>query len=232
MASADNTNQARTQTRKALPAALNPEAPALVQPYKEFVARGWITSWKCGGNSLMLTWECDVSEDLGGKTHISAIEAKRLIEEKGLWSPKGGKNQSQKKEQPKPAKSIVVDDFNGNDTQLLARARSVANALGPETARGRIGSHKLYKQGIDAFPKWWENASGDEKCRILTDRKHYDKLSSVHKSRLGGLFTDCPFRGTVPTPATEEEDEPPKRPGRQPTPSQATGSKRPSPSKK
>jgi len=86
--------------------------------------------------------------------------------------------------------------------------RSVANAVGDTTARGRIGSMGLSLTDVDNFSDWWSLADGAQKARLLSDKRHYEELSKEDRLRLNKLFKECPFRGSVPP--KEEAEETPK----------------------
>jgi len=95
---------------------------------------------------------------------------------------------------------------------LLARANAVAKAVGDNTARGRIGSLRFMRDGVDTFEEWWSGASPNEKARLITDKKHLDSFQDSWVIRLSDIMDKCPFRGPVPKPSEEEEEEDEKEP--------------------
>jgi len=141
--------------------------------------------------------------------------AKHYIIESGLWSP--AKTQKTKDGSTKaiqlPKKSLVKDDLDGavtNDADLIKRVSAVAEALTDTVARGRIGSLKFMRAGVDNFEKWWSVAPAESKTRILMDEKHHKQLTDAHHARFASVVGKCPFRGPVPTPTEEEEEGKPK----------------------
>jgi len=160
-----------------------------------------------------------MAPDLGG-SKVSAIEAKQIIVSARLWAPKGRTGASSiKSDNPRPKKSLTIEDFSSSNVSgLKARASSVAKELGSDTARGRIGSLKLSIEGVNTFPEWWSSASPSDKTRVLTDKKHFDKLSGLMHVTLSNLMDECPFRGAVPAPSKEDDEdsanEEPVKPGR------------------
>lgn len=231
-----NGKQANSPVASRAPPALDPERVGLTQPYKDFVSKGWIikitleilpsgTSCKCE-----LGGQVDVPEGQSRKD-LGPGQAKQLIIDSGLWSPgqRGKKSGSGKNETELPKRSLCVKDFEGTtDAKLLARIQSVAKEIGSEKAKGRIGSLRLMIAGSDTFDKWWTAASSEDKVRLLTDKKQYDQLQAAFRARVGVVCSQCPFQGTVPTPAPkegeeeeeqdEEEEEPRQRPSRRNSP--------------
>jgi len=215
---------APTSARRPPPPALNPESPALVQPWKDFVQRGWISSLKVEFTPVGQRMICSLGEAVVGKPNgdVSLGQAKEAIMKAGLWSPKGTRAQgSIKKEQARPAKSLVKADFADGPLKLAERTRAVAQALTDTTARGRIGSLKLFVEGADSFEKWWSASPNNNKVRLFVDQKRYKELNQSDFDLFGQSVSECPFRGSVPTP-TEEEDDPAPAPSTPPKASQGT----------
>lgn len=199
-----------------LPPALNPEQPALTQPWRDFVSRGFITSIevKFTGNSTNVAFGVGplvrVPEGLP-REGLPAGMAKHYIIESNLWSPKGIKQKtgSQKESVQLPKKSLVTRDLKAaetSDEDLRIRASAVAEALTDTVARGRIGSLKFMRKGVDTFEKWWRGAPAEMKTRLLMDQKHHAAASQSDHIRFAEVVTTCPFRGPVPTPSEEEEE--------------------------
>lgn len=152
-----------------------------------------------------------------GREALPAGMAKHFIIESGLWSPKkiGGSKADKKEAVQLPKKSLVPKDLKAdetNDSDLKDRAVAVAEALTDTVARGRIGSLKYMRKGVDTFEKWWANAQPSMKTRVLMDGKHHAALTAADHARFASVVTTCPFRGPVPTPTEEEEEteEPPR----------------------
>jgi len=218
MQNANAVNDKTSRFGGKLPPALNPEQPALTQPWRDFVSRGFITSIdvKFTGNATT------VGFDLGPQVHVPegqdrkgvpAGMAKHFIIESNLWSPKGGNNKgsgSKKESVQLPKKSLVPKDLKAAETgdeDLRKRASAVAEALTDSVARGRIGSLKFMRKGVDSFEKWWAVVPPVVKTRLLMDGKHHASLAASDHARFASVVTTCPFRGPVPTPTEEEEDE-------------------------
>jgi len=159
------------------------------------------------------------------RENLGPGQAKQLIIDSGLWSPgqRGKKSGSGKSETDLPKRSLCPKDFEGtSDAKLLGRIQAVAREIGSEKAKGRIGSLRLMIAGQDTFQKWWTAASSEDKTRLLTDKKQYDQLQAAFRARVGVVCSQCPFQGTVPTPAPleegeeedqdEEEEEPQRKP--------------------
>jgi len=217
-----NTVNNNTAKRASLPPALNPEQPALTQPWRDFVSRGFISKIELHftGNATFVGFDLGplVKTPEGqGRTALPAGMAKHFIVESGLWSPKqfGGKKPGDKKDGVQlPKKSLVPKDLKADETSndaLKARASAVAEALTDTVARGRIGSLKFMRKNVDTFEKWWAGAPAQMKTRLLMDGKHHASLTAADHSRFASVVTECPFRGPVPTP-TEEEEEPEEAP--------------------
>jgi hypothetical protein len=215
---ANSANQPRGNTPKGEkprgpPPALNPEVCAVVQPYKDFIGRGYISKMTIVftpmGNNVSCTVQASLLKD--GETAdklISVGDAKQRIIDAKLWAPKGKEGGKETKDLL-PKKSLCKEDFSGTtDDVLLKRANAVAKALGDTTARGRIGSLKLMIEGVDTFEKWWVNSAPSEKSRLLADKKHHDGFSDADHLRLSSLMVVCPFRGPVPASSQEEAEEP------------------------
>jgi hypothetical protein len=219
---------AATNTRQAarLPPALNPEQPALTQPWRDFVSRGWVSSIGVTftGGTTSVAFDLGPLVKVPDGTDRMAVPpgmAKHYIIESGLWSPA---NQQRAKAGVKndgvqlPKKSLVPKDFESttSDEELRKRTAAVAAALTDTVARGRIGSLKFMRKGVDTFEKWWLAAPSESKTRILMDQKHHLALKKGDHDRFKKVVTQCPFRGPVPTPSEEEEDkEEPPRTGKQ-----------------
>jgi len=202
------------QRARGPPPALNPESPALVQPYKDFIQRGFITSLNVKYTPMGVTVDCQVRNDLlsTGETKDTKVaigDAKSRIIEKKLWTPgkQGSKASTDKESNVAPKKSLRKEDFSLDNQKLIARAEAVAKALGDSTARGRIGSLNLMIEGVDTFERWWSDAAPAEKSRLLTDKKHHDTFTDEEHIRLNKLLVQCPFRGPVPPLPQDEEEE-------------------------
>jgi hypothetical protein len=133
--------------------------------------------------------------------------AKQSIRDSGLGNQpkaKGGKNQ----EQPLPVRSLSVRDLEpANIGRISQRIQSVATAIGPTAAAGRIGSAQLTLEGANNFKKWWSVSPPPNKVRLLTSDKHFKELSQAQILGLAEHLPDeSPFRGPVPTPKEEESD--------------------------
>jgi len=192
---------------KRSPPALDPESPGLIQPWKDFCAKGWISELTLKKTPFGWNTTCQVpshvSEEAAGKD-IALGAAKQLIITAGLWSPKGPKAKSDN-QQALPKKSLVPEDFL-DKSKLAERAKAVALALTDTVARGRIGSLKLMHEGVDTFDKWWSGALPPMKTRIFMDEKHHKKLTDADHLLFASVVTQCPFRGSVPTPSGDEEE--------------------------
>jgi hypothetical protein len=209
------TDKKDNKTVRVPPPALNPENCAIVQPWKDFVSRGFISSLDIKFTPMGVNVSCSVQQSLmraedpsDGKIAIG--EAKNRIIEAKLWVPreKGNSKMVTSKEDNLPKKSLVKADFDGkSDQELIQRANAVAKATGDTTARGRIGSLKMYIEGVDNFEKWWESSSPKEKSRLLTDKKNHDSLTDDQHIRLSGVLVKCPFRGSVPVQSQEDDSE-------------------------
>lgn len=194
------------------PPALDPERVGLTQPYKDFVAKGWIISVTVeitpGTTSVKMTLGDKITKTQS-KVDLAPGQAKEAIINEGLWSPgnKGKKNSAGNPGEELPKRSLCKRDFEGNDTALQARVTSVAKEIGDERARGRVGSLRLMQDGVDKFDKWWANSSAESKIRLLADKKAIAKLEPDDFLRFDRVITGCPFRGEVPTPSAEDEEE-------------------------
>lgn len=214
--SATNNQQNSSAKSRAPPPAFDPERPMLVQPWREFEGRGWVEVIYLGGaitrtvKVKMLHREILTKEEIasGSDVYVGPQEAKDRIIKANLWKPMGkkGKGTGGEKLVELPKKSICAKDFDGSDQALMARARSVAIALGERTAAGRIGSMELSLPGKDTFATWWADASAESKVRLLSDKKHFDSLDAAKRQRLNTVLADCPFRGGEPVPAEKEEE--------------------------
>jgi hypothetical protein len=189
--------------------ALDPESPNLTQPYKDFVSKGWIHCVSIEFTPLGYTCSVKVSSDVTDRTEefYAPGRAKQMIIDANLWVPRGTKKEVKKETELRPKRSLVKRDFLGTQEELVKRAVAVAAALGDTTARGRIGSLNLMRDGVKDFDEWWKVAPPSPKARLLSDKKHYDEFSTEDKALLGRALSNCPFRGTVPTPKEEEEDQ-------------------------
>jgi len=193
------------------PPAMDLERPSLTQPWRSFLSSGLILGVTIEMTPTGTNTICTVdAARLGLKeTKVAAGIARQAIIEKGLWTPgKPGEKKSVSK-QELPKKSICKKDFEGNDSSILNRARSIANTIGDTTARGRVGSMGLARKGKDTFESWWNGAGGKRKLRLLSDKKHYESFSDEDFARFDKILVECPFRGAVP-PLEEEEAEAPK----------------------
>lgn len=198
------------------PPAMDLERPSLTQPWRSFLSAGLILGVTIEMTPTGTNIICKVdAARLGLKEELVAAGiARQAIIDKGLWTPgkPGGKKSDIKQELPK--KSICKKDFEGNDSSLLNRARSVANTIGDTTARGRVGSMGLARKGKATFEDWWNGAGGKRKARLLTDKKHYETLSDEDLARFDKVLSECPFRGAVPPLEEEAKEEPkPKKKG-------------------
>jgi hypothetical protein len=200
--------------RRAPPPALNPESPGLVQPWKDFLSKGWISSLRVeftplGSKVLALPGHSSImTSDPAELEGLPLGVVKERIVKAGLWTPKGSKASPGKTEQALPLRSLTKRDFEGDAiNNLQARAEAVAKALTDTVARGRIGSLKLMIEGVDTFETWWKRAPHRDKSRLLTDGKHFEQLTDADHAALAARLTSCPFRGSVPTPTHEETDD-------------------------
>jgi len=210
-----NKDNSRTQVK--YPPALDPERPELVQPWRQFASEGLIEKLVFVRTPMGTECVVHVNPTLLGlradQKEVSPGVAKKAIIEKELWVPKGSKAPGSKTTKDAlPKKSICLKDFEGNDSNLLNRSNAVANVLGNETARGRLGSMSLQLPGVDQFEAWWNRSSGAAKARLLTDKKKFEELNEEHFDRIQRIVVKCPFRGAVPPKEVdgpeEEESEP------------------------
>jgi len=197
-----------------LPPALDPERPALTQPWRDFVSKGFLT--EIGVKFTGTTTEMFVTvgdavtvPEKTARTGVPAGQAKQWIIDSKLWTP-GKASKSQSNGIQLPSKTLVKKDFEGTDEELSKRASAVAKALGDTAARGRIGSLKYMRRGIDTFEKWWTQAPGKAKTRLLMELRHHKDLTDEDHTRFANVVKSCPFRGFVPTPSEEEEPAKPK----------------------
>jgi hypothetical protein len=196
---------------KGPPPALNPEMPALTQPWKDFVSRGFVTALSVEFTPLGTQIGCKVQPSLKKKDDptngiIALGEAKNRIVEANLWSPKGPKKgDGATASVMLPKKSLTKKDFEGDDATLLKRVEEVSKALGDTTARGRIGSLKMFIEDEDTFEGWWERSMAAEKVRLLSDKKHHEEITPADYLRFEKIVSKCPFRGSVPSPTEEKE---------------------------
>jgi hypothetical protein len=135
---------------------------------------------------------------------LSAAQAKAIIVEKGLWTPKGAKPNSVGSGEARPKRSLTADDFKDGPSKVRARTLAIAREQTDTVARGRIGSMGLMIPGCNTFEKWWNQADSESKLRLFTDKKHFDSIPSPARSHFHEAVPVCPFRGTVPTPQEEE----------------------------
>jgi len=231
---ASNKAQTSAPAKRAPPPALNPESCALVQPWKDFLSKGYITELNVKFTPTGEMHSCKVITSLQkegeGNADIPVGDAKARIISAGLWTPKvPEKGGDKKKGDLLPLKSLVKRDFDEKDPKKFAtRVLAVAKALGDTTARGRIGSLKLMTEGIDTFEKWWEVANPAHKARLLTDAKHFKEFTRDEFVLIANSIPECPFRGSVPAPTPEEEDEEekptaPAKPGESGSPKNKNG---------
>jgi len=147
-------------------------------------------------------------KDGTSRTGLTAVAAKQMIIDAGLWTPGKPKSKSTSpNEVVLPKKTLTPKDLDGTDDQIVARALAVARELGDTTARGRIGSLNFMIEGVNKFEDWWSRAPSPQRVRLLTDQKNFDKMTVEQKSKIARLVTQPPFRGTVPTPKEEEGEE-------------------------
>jgi hypothetical protein len=193
-----------------VPPALDPESPGLTQPWKDFSNKGWISEMTL--KKTPFGWNCTcqvsplVSKEEAGKDIAFGV-AKQLIIVAGLWTPKGPKVKNEKKENELPKKTIVQTEVvEGAEKELLLRAQAVAGALGDNVARGRIGSLKFMREGIDTFDSWWKVAPAAMKSRLFMDEKQHKLMSDQQHELFARVVSRSPFRGSVPSPSSKEED--------------------------
>jgi hypothetical protein len=196
------------------PPALNPESVAVVQPYKDFISKGFITKLVIELKPMGTHVSCSVRDDLqnAGETNNTMIavgDAKQRIIDKNLWTPgnKGSKKVTADQSKISPKRSLCKEDLLLSDEKLIARALAVAKELGDTVARGRIGSLKFAVEGAKTFDDWWSGASIGEKTRLLTSKAHHESFTKEQHARLIKLLPQCPFRGPLLTSSEEEEEE-------------------------
>jgi hypothetical protein len=218
------------------PPALDPERPELVMPWRQFASEGLIeklvfertpmgTSCVVHVNPILLGLREDQKE-------VSPGVAKKAIIDKELWTPKGKKATGSKTAKDAlPKKSISLKDFEGSDSNLLNRANAVANVLGNDTARGRIGSMGLQLPGVDDFNVWWNRSNGAQKARLLTDMKKFEELNEEHFDRITRVVVKCPFRGAVPPQEEKSSKEKEEEPEQKKSSAKEKGKSKPGPSK-
>jgi len=189
------------------PAALNPEQLALTQPWKDYLSRGLITAitavFTPTGSSIKMT----VSSSIKLPDGVDAGEVPPGIVRQALADAGFSKKKkvASKESAPLPTRSLCVRDLEDMG-KLDSRIKSVANAIGSSSAAGRIGSMQLYIDGCDDFSDWWSKAKPSDKARLLMDQKNFDGMTTDQKTLIASkLSGDCPFRGSVPTPATEKD---------------------------
>jgi hypothetical protein len=199
---------------KGPPPALNPETPALTQPWKDFISKGWLTALTVEFTPLGLQTGCIVQPSLrkavDPESNVIALgEAKNRIVQAGLWTPRGANTRSGTTNDNVmlPKKSLTKKDLEGDDNSLRSRAIEIGKALGDTTARGRIGSLKMFIEGEDTFAGWWSRASAAEKSRLFSDKKHHDEFTEPDHLRIAKVVGQCPFRGSVPSQTEEKETE-------------------------
>lgn len=209
---------AKSSLKSGPPPAFNPERPELVQPYRLFVQKGWI-SLEFHADGMKFSCECFPGPALFKEGEVRPTERKaypasvlkdKIIEMK-LWTPREkGIKAKKDKELALPIRSLTESDFDvkTSDEAFLKRVAAVAAAIGDTRARGRIGSLQLMVEGVNTFEEWWRVAPNKSKALLLMDGKRVNQLTPTDGSRLGRLVVQCPFRGTVPSPSEEaEEDE-------------------------
>jgi len=140
--------------------------------------------------------------------NISAGKARELIINSGLWTPRGTKTKSDAKEPARPKKSLIKDDFLDGPEKVKERALAIAKVLTSTVAKGRIGSLKLMIEGMNTFDKWWKHAPPSAKIKLFADAKHIATFEAgMDHSFAEAMGDNCPFRGSVPTPKEEEDEE-------------------------
>lgn len=218
------------------PPALDPERMAVVQPWRDFLSRGLILEINAKFTPTGTTISLRVPDSLKlpegvDRNQVPPGLVKSAIQDSGLV-PKRGKSAGSGNavEQPMPARSLCDRDV-VDVSKLPARISSVSEKIGPTAAAGRIGSLKLYIEGLDTFEKWWAAAPSDSKVRLLTDEKHYKGLSADAKGVISSYLRECPFRGSVPTPSEEEEADEPEKSEKPKAPSQVKGKAKQAPRK-
>jgi hypothetical protein len=195
------------------PPALSPEGPGLVQPWKDFVSHGWVhsvlTEFTPGGVTVKVTVDpALLPKDMDKSLNVVPPGlAKEYLQASGKWTPKGPKAKSSgDKQNALPKKTLVKSDFEGGPEKLKARALAVATAIGDTTARGRIGSLGLMRDGISDFNEWWNKAPPSPKARLLMDAKNHNSVDKASFTLLSEVLKDqCPFRGPVPTPSQDDD---------------------------
>jgi hypothetical protein len=193
-----------------MPAALNPELMALVQPWRDFVSQGLITAINAvftpGGTNVTVTVSDSVKLPEGTvRGPLAPGVAKEAIFRMGLGKKKNKSTSSN--DQPLPIRSLCIKDAEEEDKKkVLSRILDVVKAVGPTVAAGRIGSLRIYVEGCDTFEKWWKKSDPSMKVRLLSTEKHFKALSEEHISRIGEVLPEkSPFLGSVPTPQEEEQ---------------------------
>jgi hypothetical protein len=206
------------QKSRPLPPALNPESCALVQPYKDFLSKGFISKLTVEFTPMGVHISCKLPPSLrkngeGEDANYSVGDAKTRIIDQGLWVPNSKDTRDTKKvpEVQLPKKTLTKVDFEATDEKLSARANAVALALTDTVARGRVGSLRFMIEGVDTFEEWWSSASPSEKSRLLMDGKHHSTITDADHLKLSRLLVQCPFRGPVPSPSAEDEEEQPNK---------------------
>jgi len=206
-----NNTATNAQQKVRPPPALDPERMGLVQPWKEFVSRGWVkelnSTFTPTGTNIVVTLSDEIDKNA---VKIAPGLAKQIIIDSGKWSPRAtgkGIKDSKKTEPARPKKSLIKKDFEDGAEKVKERALAVAKALGSTTAKGRIGSQKLMIEEVDTFEGWWKVAPASAKIKLFTDKKHLESLDKDDIANFGKLMNGkCPFRGSVPTPKEEESD--------------------------
>lgn len=207
------------------PAALNPEQPALTQPWKNMLSRGLIekieVSFTPLGTSIAFTLAAHVPVPDGtSREKLAPGVARQLIADSGLDNPKKQKA-TKPNEQPQPLRSLTELDAK-DDKNMVSRIAAVAAKIGNTAACGRIGSLKLFKDGVTDIESWWKVASNTERVQLLTQEKYFKQMSTESINTLGAAAAkNCPFRGSVPTPSKEEEPAAPKKETKPSTPPKA-----------
>lgn len=184
------------------PRVLDPQNPALVQPFKRLVEEGFITELSVkftpSGFTAMGVPDkrmADVKDSglvVGKEFPLGKLKA---VADNGDLIPIKGKSKKGKQEaQPLPKKSLCKRDFEGSDAELLARARAVATAAGGPTLVGRVRSAQFFDgKSTVSFENWWKDADSDARASALFLKKQYDELNESEVERFKNM--QCPFRG-------------------------------------
>jgi len=193
-------NPERSRRRDApLPPALDVSNPRLLQPWKGLVESGAV-------ESLSITFT-PFGEEVrvrvaGSDRELPPALALSRLRANGALNSQGRARRGAPVEQALPASSLTERDFQEGGN-VPARVRSVSDKLGIKTIRGRILSvpELTIPIGDLTLEGWWSHATIRQKIRLLSDKKHFDKIF-VGVGTPAGVATSMnnvpsPFQGAL-----------------------------------